>query len=86
MSPALDFAEDDTTSRYIDNLVELFYGIVQLSQSDNWPEMSAKEIKFHLRSPEDYAFFRGAVGNLAAVSRFKSVVMKGAWLYITKAT
>lgn len=85
MSPALDFGTgDDSVNQYIDTLIELFYGVIELSQSVDRPEMNAKEIKFHLRSPEDYAFFRGAVGHLAGAARFERVEMKGAWLYITR--
>lgn len=46
--------------------------------------MQAKEIKFHLRSPQDYDFFRAVRPSLAKISRFESVEMKGAWLYITR--
>lgn len=82
MSPALDFGTaSDTTNRYIENLVDLFFGIIELSQGD----MEAKEIKFHLRSPEDFSFFRAVRGQLAKISRFESVEMHGAWLYVTRA-
>lgn len=86
MSPALDFgiAPGDQKSRYVENLVDLFFGIVELSQSVDGDEMRAKEIKFHLRSPQDYDFFRAVRPQLAKISQFESVEMKGAWLYITR--
>jgi hypothetical protein len=85
MSPSLDFGTaTDATNRYIENLVELFFGIVELSQSHTVAEMNAREIKFHLRSPQDFAFFRAVSGSLAKISQFESVEMKGAWLYITR--
>lgn len=86
MCPALDFGTvpGDPVSRYIENLVELFFGIVQLSQGGMHDEMLAREIKFHLRSPQDYAFFQAVRPELAKISHFQSVEMKGAWLYITR--
>ena len=82
VSPALDFGTvPDPTNRYIENLVDLFFGIIELSQGD----MAAKEVKFHLRSPEDFSFFRAVRGQLAKISHFESVEMHGAWLYVTRA-
>jgi hypothetical protein len=79
MSPSLDFGTaTDPTNRYIENLVELFFGIVELSQSHDDREMNARDIKFHLRSPQDFAFFRAVSGSLAKISHFESVEMKGA--------
>jgi hypothetical protein len=87
MSPELDFGTQpgDPIGRYVENLVELFVGIVTLSQDLNHEDMIAREIKFHLRSPQDYAFFRAVRPELAKISHFESVEMKGAWLYITRA-
>lgn len=86
MSPALDFGTvaGDPMSRYVENLVELFFGIVELSQGHVHDGMQAQEIKFHLRSPQDYDFFRAVRPTLAKISHFESVEMKGAWLYITR--
>jgi hypothetical protein len=86
MSPQLDFGTQtgDPIGRYVENLVELFVGIVTLSQDLNSEEMMAREIKFHLRSPQDYAFFRAVRPDLAKISHFESVEMKGAWLYIKR--
>ena len=87
MSPALDFGTtpDDPAGRYIENLVDLFFGIVELSQEHADAGMHAKDIKFHLRSPQDYDFFRAVRPSLAKIARFDKVEMKGAWLYITRA-
>jgi hypothetical protein len=87
MSPELDFgtAPGDPAARYVQNLVDLFFGIVELSQGPKAEEMQAKDIKFHLRSPQDYAFFQAVRPELAKISHFESVEMKGAWLYITRA-
>lgn len=86
MAPALDFGTvpGDPVTRYVENLVELFYGIVELSQGHVHENMHAQEIKFHLRSPQDYDFFRAVRPTLAKISQFESVEMKGAWLYITR--
>jgi hypothetical protein len=85
MCPDLDFGTVATPQvRYIDNLVDLFFGIIELSQTDSRDDMLAREIKFHLRSPEDFNFFRAVRGSLAKISRFESVEMRGAWLYITR--
>ncbi|HWM83709.1 MAG TPA: hypothetical protein VNQ56_16745 [Pseudolabrys sp.] len=80
VSPELDFGTLATTV-YIDCLVDLFFGIIELSQG----VMIAREIKLHLRSPEDFNFFRAVRGSLAKISRFESVEMRGAWLYVTRA-
>src|SRR5450631_4266723 len=60
MSPELDFGTQpgDQEGRYVENLVDLFFGIVRLSQDLTNEDMIARDIKFHLRSPQDYAFFR----------------------------
>jgi hypothetical protein len=86
MSPELDFGTtpDDPIGRYVENLVALFFGIVELSQEARNGDMQAREIKFHLRSPQDFDFFRAVRPELAKISRFESVEMKGAWLYITR--
>ncbi len=54
MCPAIDFGTFDQP-RYIETLADLFFGIVELSQQG---EMAANEFKLHLRSPEDFNFFR----------------------------
>ena len=86
MCPSLDFGTGlgDPTSRYIENLVDLFFGIIQLSQGNTHMNMRAREIKFHLRSPQDYAVFQAVRTELAKISRFERVEMRGAWLYISR--
>lgn len=78
--PALDFGQRPPVD-YIDVMVNLFYGIVELSDD----QMPCDEIKFHLRSPEDYSFFKALQTPLKKISRFSNVEMHGAWLYVTKA-
>ena len=72
MSPALDFGTvtGDPVTKYVENLVELFYGIIELSQGHSHQEMAAREIKFHLRSPQDYAFFQAVRPTLTKVASF----------------
>lgn len=82
MSPNLDFGVLPV-DRYIDNLVDLFFGIVEISQEHENAFLRAQELKIHLRSPQDYDLFRAARPTLARFSGFKSVEMKGAWLYVT---
>jgi hypothetical protein len=86
MSPELDFgtAPGDPAGRYVQNLVDLFFGIMELSHGHTVDNMQATDIKFHLRSPQDYAFFQAVRSELARISQFESVEMKGAWLYITR--
>lgn len=79
VSPDIDFGAT-APDRYIDALVNMFFGII----SENHNDMVAKEVKFHLRSPEDFNFFRAVSGPLAKVSALQSVEVKGAWLYVTK--
>ena len=81
VSPEIDFGVHEK-SRYIDALADLFLGIVELSHD---PEMGAQEFKLHLRSPEDFNFFRVASRSLAAVPKFKTVSVHGAWLHVTRA-
>jgi hypothetical protein len=80
VSPAIDFGTFDTT-RYIDTLADLFFGIVELSQEG---ELAANEFKLHLRSPEDFNFFRAVSRTLSKLSHFSDVTMHGAWLHVTK--
>jgi hypothetical protein len=79
--PDMDFGTVGP-DRYIDTLADLFVGIVELSQTGN---MQANEFKLHLRSPEDYHFFRGITRSLAKITQFSNVQMHGAWLHVTKA-
>lgn len=78
--PAIDFGTFDQ-SRYIETLADLFFGIVELSQEG---ELAASEFKLHLRSPEDFNFFRAVARSLSKLSQFSNVQMHGAWLHVTK--
>ena len=65
--------------QYIDMMIDLFSGILELSET-----MATNEVKFHLKSPEDFNFFKGLEGPLSKLERFEKVEMHGAWLYVTK--
>lgn len=78
--PTIDFGAFDQ-SRYIETLGDLFFGIVELSQEG---ELAANEFKLHLRSPEDFNFFRAVSRSLSKLSQFSDVQMHGAWLHVTK--
>lgn len=77
--PHIDFGIIDKAG-YIDAISELFFRIVAMEH----PDLAAKEVKFHLRSPEDFNFFRAVRAPLSKLSWFDSVEMHGAWLYIVK--
>lgn len=77
--PNLDFGNPHP-SDYADVLVNLLHEIVELNQRD----LGARAIKFHLRSPSDYDFFRALTIPLGGISYFENVEMHGAWLYVTK--
>lgn len=79
--PEIDFG-NAPKERYIQTLADLFVGILELSDHH---EMGAKEFKMHLRSPEDYNFFRVVQAALSKWSRFQEVNVYGAWLHILKA-
>lgn len=79
LSPNYDFGEYPIDA-YAQVLGGLFAGILALSQGD----MKADHIKFHVRSPADFQFFRTFQAVLAEQKAFSSVKMQGAWLYVTK--
>jgi hypothetical protein len=78
--PAIDFGTFDQ-HRYVETLADLFFGIVELSQQG---ELAADEFKLHLRSPEDFNFFRAVSRSLSKLSQFSDVQMHGAWLHVSK--
>lgn len=78
-SPILDFGEVPTEV-YANVLIAAVGGIIQLSESD----LRSEHIRFHLRSPEDMAFFRIMGNALGQSGVFASVQARGAWLMITK--
>jgi hypothetical protein len=80
VSPAIDFGTFDK-SRYIETLADLFLGIVELSQQG---DLAADEFKMHLRSPEDFNFFRAVAKTLSKLSDFSEVSIHGAWLHVKK--
>ena len=79
VSPLLDYGIAEV-SLYPDVLIGILSGVVHLSST----QMCADNIRMHLRSPEDQAFFRAFGTDLAGSGVFASVQTHGAWLYITK--
>jgi hypothetical protein len=80
LCPAIDFGTIDQ-GRYIETLADLFFGIVELLEDHR---MGAKEFKLHLRSPEDFNFFRAVSKSLQKLANFSHVGMHGAWLHVIK--
>lgn len=79
VSPLLDYGVAPV-ELYPDVLIGVLSGVVHLSST----EMVAEHIRFHLRSPEDQAFFKAFGTDLAGSGFFASVQTHGAWLYISK--
>jgi hypothetical protein len=79
VSPLLDYGVAPV-ALYPDVLIGVLTGVLHLSETD----MQAEHIRFHLRSPEDQAFFKAFGTDLAGSGVFASVQTFGAWLYITK--
>lgn len=77
--PLLDFGALSETL-YAEMLVELTLGIVQLSDTS----LPTERVKFHLRSPGDYAYFASFGRLLDKMGVFASCTMHGAWLHIEK--
>ena len=79
VSPLLDYGLAEI-SLYPDVIIGILAGVVHLSSTS----LSANSIRFHLRSPEDQAFFRALGTSLGGTDVFASVQTHGAWLYIVK--
>lgn len=79
MCPRLDFGLAEAHT-YADTLIGTVSGIVHLSSTF----FEAEHLSFHLRSPEDMAFFRALGSILGRSPMFTSVQSRGSWLYITK--
>lgn len=80
LAPGFDFGDFDI-DQYATAITGVFSGAVGLA----YEGMPADHIKFHLKSPAERAFgesFTNAVQNHEA---FKKVVMKGSWIYLSKA-
>lgn len=80
VSPEIDLGET-TLETYSDAIVGAFGGVLGESHAE---PLRADHIKFHLRSPQDQAFFAAWGSGLADAGIFRSVNVKGAWLYISK--
>ncbi len=79
VSPLLDYGVAEV-ALYPDVIVGILSGVVHLSST----VLGANNIRFHLRSPEDQAFFKTLGTDLGGSGVFASVQTHGAWLYITK--
>ncbi len=79
LSPHYEYGEYSVDD-YSKLIIDVFNHIIWLSNSD----MPSAHIKFHLRSPADRQFFATLGGALDAANIFRSVGVRGAWLYITK--
>lgn len=79
LAPKYDFG-DYTADVYASLLSKVFEGVLQVSDS----EIPCENIKFHFRSPADVALYREFAADLNDQSRFSSVKMKGAWLFVNK--
>lgn len=79
LAPYYDLGEG-SVEEYIGVVSALLWNVIGISNST----MPAPNIKFHLRSPADRQFFVTFGNNLDSAQVFKSVVVRGSWLYITK--
>lgn len=78
VSPRLDFGLEDVDV-YADVLIGALSGFLTVAEA----HYEVREVKMHLRSPADVAFFRVLGSGLAKSSKFERVETRGAWLYIT---
>ena len=65
---------------YAKLLVNLFFGVLDLSLR----KLSARHLKFHLRSPADSQFFAALRAPLTKHKAFELVEVRGMWLYVTR--
>lgn len=79
VSPLLDYGVAEVRM-YPDVVIGLVLGIIQLSST----VMQSNNLRMHLRSPEDMAFFRVFANALDGRKAFASVQIRGSWLYIEK--
>ena len=80
LSPDFDFSETTTVDQYVDVLGGVFAGTMELASS----ELPADHVKLHFRSPADREFFNRFREYLQDTRTFKTVQMRGAWLYLSK--
>lgn len=80
-SPRWDYG-DIEVDEYGDLMLEVFVGIFELSNTE---DLRAPHLKFHLRSPADRPFFQALAKGLTKLDTFQDVVLRGSWLYVTKA-
>lgn len=80
-SPKFDFGEL-SLDEYADLLIGVLASVIAVSNTH--PDLSAKHIKFHLKSPNDRNFFRTLGVGLNEIDTYDVVKVVGSWLYITK--
>lgn len=81
LSPEYDLT-DKPIAEYGAVLVGLLTEVLALAYLD--PQLQAKHIKFHLRSPQDIPFFSAIGRSIKERDIFASVETRGMWLYISR--
>lgn len=81
LAPEYDLA-DRTITDYGDVLLSLLFEVLKLAYLDD--NLECQHIKFHLRSPQDAAFFAALGRHMKERDLFASIETKGMWLYITR--
>lgn len=76
-APKFDFGEFEVFD-YAMVLTRVFARATNLALDT----MPSRHIKFHLRSPVERQFFALAGADLGALDEFKSVKVRGSWLYV----
>lgn len=79
VSPRLDFGEEPL-EKYAEVLIGAVSGVIHLSNNI----FEARNLRFHLRSPEDINFFRALGSMLVDTPFIDTVETRGAWLYMTR--
>ena len=82
LSPAYDYNMEVTTDNYVATRIHVFVGALLLSDG----QMSARHIKFHLRSPAELQYVDLFQQALKDNSAFPLVETRGAWIHLSKAS
>lgn len=80
-SPRFDFSDDVPTDEYIQALVGVFTGAMDLAND----EMQSNHVKFHLRSRAEREYGQAFTDALKRHGTFKTVNITGSWIYLSKA-
>ncbi|TWH28915.1 hypothetical protein L611_003600000290 [Aminobacter sp. J15] len=81
LSPEYDLT-DKSPLEYGSVLTGVFTEVLGLAYLD--PELASRHIKFHLRSPQDIAFFTTIEQGFRERDIFASIHTRGMWLYISR--